>query len=134
MLKYKSLAAILAASFISSVAFANCRAVVQNNSNQPWTIEAETARGNVYFPETSCGKNGPCVVPAHGVLTLEYTYNTGFAVGALNVIDSNRREKILGYYSNNPSICPDIKKIDSSQAVSVNNPSRGGFLILSDTW
>lgn len=135
MTKLRSIgAALLASSFICSIAFANCQAVVQNNSAQPWIVKFESARGNVYFPGTSCDKNGPCVVPAHGYLNLEYTYTTGFATGVLDLKDYRGEQRALAYFSNSPVSCPNIRKLALSSSVSINDPSKGSFVLLNDVW
>src|SRR5260221_252151 len=118
MIKLKSISIVLlASSIVCSIAFANCPAIIQNDSNQPWTVKFDTARGNVYFPETSCGQNGPCVIPPHSFINLEYTYNTSFAIGALNIKDYNGDQKTFGYYGNVSAGCPTIKKISRADSI-----------------
>jgi hypothetical protein len=135
MRKFKALGLILTLStLLSSAAFANCQAVVQNHSSQDWIVRFTSARGNVYFPGAACDKNGPCVVPAHGSLNLEYTYTTGYTVGVVNIKDQRGETRDFGYYGNDPMGCPIIKHNLVAKSVSLNDPGRGSFVVLNDVW
>jgi hypothetical protein len=120
--------------FSQSVVYANCNAVITNNSNKPWGVTFNTIRGKVYFPESNCSTlTGTCWVQPHSQLNIEYTHNTGFAAGALHLRDAQSEQHTLAYAAKN-SECPRLESKGNVEGVSLNDPSRGSFVIMNDGW
>lgn len=122
---------------LSSTIYAdNCNAIIQNNSNQPWTFRFSTYYGNVYFSGgVSCPVNGPCVIPPHTTANIEYTHTGGYETGRIYVSDNANWEEKLPY--KNTLIwerCPHIDNYDSSDSISRNEPGNGSLTIIKDFW
>lgn len=114
----------------------NCNTTIQNNSNQPWIFRFAAFNGNVYFSgNVTCPVNGPCTIPPHTTVNIEYTHQDGYETGRVYIEDTTRWSEKLPYKNILPWVrCPTLSYYDRKDSISINDPQDGGFVINKDTW
>lgn len=111
----------------------SCRRHVYNNSTAPWTFQASTSAGNVYFENTGCPQNGPCTLPAGSTTEIHYTTALGLTVGTMTVTDDQGNSQSF-QFSSNPGVCPYIGHSGNTGAVAVNDPANGDWNAWAANW
>lgn len=112
----------------------NCVGSIQNNSDEFWTVRYSTFDGNVYFTGGSCPVNGPCIIPPHTTMSVEYSHTKGYVTGRLFIEDSNHWLEKFSYGGKLWVRCPHIDHDGATGAVSLNEPANGSFVIEKDNW
>ena len=111
----------------------SCYRHIYNTSSSPWTFQASTGGGNVYFQNTGCGQNGPCTLPAGSTTTIQYTTTFGISNGTMSVTDDQGVSH--GFtYSSHPFMCPRIDHDGNTGAVAVNDPANGDWNAWDENW
>jgi hypothetical protein len=121
----------------------SCGRHIYNDSDCRWTFWVPEAGqdGNVYFSGFTCtqeGKrvavpgdcsstpNGPCTIPPHCSVSIQYTYTGGYTGGYWHVKDQNGNEKSWGYDTRaRIEECPYIHHSGSTGGVYLNEPADG---------
>jgi|ERR1051325_3786803 hypothetical protein len=148
-----AIAALLTLGASEALAFSCVRHFVNRAGSCSWTVKARAERGNVYFKHASCiqgrrpvvqgGKggvdcverNGPCVVPAYCVITMEFTYNKGRTNGSLDITDANNKTHSFNYdTSRGVNQCPYIFHSGNTGGASVNDPANGDVQAWQCSW
>jgi hypothetical protein len=133
------LATILALGSIASAGAADaaCTRHVYNRSANPWTFRATNSSGNVHFTTGlfACKNrtNGPCTVPPHTSVGIEYTTTGGIANGTWYIADKTRQERSFDYRGL-ASQCPSISHRGNTGAVALNDPADGDINAWGATW
>jgi len=114
---------------------ASCTRHIYNNSNQPWTFEAQTDQGNVHFSGAVCDgqTNGSCKVPANTTLSIQYTFSQNDSQGYWIITDHNGAVKKFGY-TGQVGACPSIGHSGNTGGVAVNDPANGDLHAWNGQW
>jgi hypothetical protein len=103
---------------------------IYNNSSCPWTFQAATDHGNVYFHDPNGDvENGPYTLPAGQSIGIKYTTSDGNASGTFNITDSGGVTGSYGY-SNGGGGCPSFNYYGSFE----NDPADCDMTILRFSW
>ena len=84
-----ALAGLSALVLIQQDALAACYRHIMNHSQTPWTITFDASKdgGNVYFQNTPCPKDGPCVIQPGQRIETKFTTTGGSSDGSVIVED-----------------------------------------------
>lgn len=109
--------------------FYSCYRHIYNNSSCPWTFQADSRYGNVYFGDgtlPNCTQmNGPCTVAGNTTIEIHYTYTGGSASGFFNITDSTGKTETWPYSAANLNQCVYIQHSGGTGAVALNDPADG---------
>ena len=119
----------------------SCPRNVYNNTDCPWTFQADSRHGNVYFINGSCVQtnctvqNGPCTLPPHCAVSIQYTTTNGLLDGNWVVTDRNGGARSWSYFSDYPAEqCPLISHSGNTGAINLNDPANGDLTAGGCTW
>jgi hypothetical protein len=131
-------AAILALGLLATATAAQaCDRHIYNKSAKPWTFSATNSIGNLYFTQglfaCKSPKNGPCTIPPHTNVAIQYTTTAGLSNGTVYIRDWRGETRSFDYRGA-ASNCPSISHHGNTGAVSVNDPADGDLNAWGDSW
>ncbi len=109
--------------------FYSCYRHIYNDSACPWTFQADSRYGNVYFGGSNtpgCTQaNGPCTLQGRTSIEIHYTFTGGVASGFFNITDQAGVKKSWPYSATDLNQCIRIQHSGSTGAIAMNEPVNG---------